>query len=145
MHNSINFQSWQIVCTGAKTIQQSLQAAHKYARKIQKLDFDVKFKNFSIQNVVGSSGIGFPLDLDVLANKTYANYVPEFFPGLNFKCNKATVWLSLLENLSLLVQSIKKKSMMCSIVSILYCVLAKNKILQLKMLFLHYKKPHITR
>ena len=68
-----------------------MQAAHKYARKIQKLGFDVKFRDFSIQNVVGSCGIGFSLDLDVLANKTLANYVPELLPGLNFKCKKATI------------------------------------------------------
>ena len=86
------FSNGKIVCTGAKSIDQSCTAARKFARKIQKLGFDVQFKNFSIKNMVGSGDLGFQLNLDALANKiTLANYLPEFFPGLNFKVGKATV------------------------------------------------------
>jgi transcription initiation factor TFIID TATA-box-binding protein len=38
----------KIVCTGAKDTELSLLAAKKYARTIQKVGFDVKFKDFKV-------------------------------------------------------------------------------------------------
>ena len=43
-----------MVCTGAKSEEESRLAARKYARIIQKLGFPTKFKDFKIQNMVGS-------------------------------------------------------------------------------------------
>ncbi|XVF30653.1 hypothetical protein REPUB_Repub16aG0076900 [Reevesia pubescens] len=54
------FASGKMVCTGAKTEQQSLLAARKHARILQKLGFDVKFKDFKIQNMVASYHFTFP-------------------------------------------------------------------------------------
>ncbi|CAI9096686.1 OLC1v1032884C1 [Oldenlandia corymbosa var. corymbosa] len=54
------FATGKMVCTGAKTEEQSELAARKYARIIHKLGFpDVKFKNFKIQNIVGSCDVKF--------------------------------------------------------------------------------------
>jgi transcription initiation factor TFIID TATA-box-binding protein len=58
-----------MVCTGAKSEQDSLLAARKYARMIQKLDFPVSFSEFKIQNIVGSCDVKFPIRLDDLHNK----------------------------------------------------------------------------
>jgi TATA-box binding protein (TBP) (component of TFIID and TFIIIB) len=44
-----------MVCTGAKSEEESRLAARKYARIVQKLGFPTKFKDFKIQNMV--SGI----------------------------------------------------------------------------------------
>ncbi|OMO75904.1 TATA-box binding protein [Corchorus capsularis] len=55
------------VCTGAKSEQQSKLAARKYARIIQKLGFPAKFKDFKIQNIVGSCDVKFPIRLEGLA------------------------------------------------------------------------------
>ena len=41
-----------MVCTGAKSEEESRLAARKYARIIQKLGFPTKFKDFKIQNMV---------------------------------------------------------------------------------------------
>ncbi|WRX11092.1 TATA-box binding protein - like 2 [Theobroma cacao] len=61
------FSSGKIVCTGAKTEQQSLLAARKFARIIQKIGFDVQFKDFKIQNIVASCDMKFPISLVRLA------------------------------------------------------------------------------
>ncbi|OEL30067.1 TATA-box-binding protein 2 [Dichanthelium oligosanthes] len=58
------FASGKMVCTGAKSEQQSKLAARKYARIIQKLGFPAKFK---IQNIVGSCDVKFPIRLEGLA------------------------------------------------------------------------------
>ena len=41
-----------MVCTGAKSEEDSRLAARKYARIVQKLGFPTKFKDFKIQNMV---------------------------------------------------------------------------------------------
>uniref|UniRef100_A0A7N1A5L5 Uncharacterized protein n=1 Tax=Kalanchoe fedtschenkoi TaxID=63787 RepID=A0A7N1A5L5_KALFE len=61
------FASGKMVCTGAKSEQQSKLAARKYARIIQKLGFPAKFKDFKIQNIVGSCDVKFPIRLEGLA------------------------------------------------------------------------------
>jgi TATA-box binding protein (TBP) (component of TFIID and TFIIIB) len=42
----------KMVCTGAKSEEESRLAARKYARIVQKLGFPTKFKDFKIQNMV---------------------------------------------------------------------------------------------
>ncbi|XP_022720881.1 TATA-box-binding protein 2-like [Durio zibethinus] len=77
------FSSGKMVCTGAKTEQQSHLAARKHARIIQKLGFDVKFKDFKIQNMVASYDFTYPLNLTRLGNShsEVSIYEPELFPG----------------------------------------------------------------
>ena len=45
-----------MVCTGAKSEEDSRLAARKYARIVQKLGFPTKFKDFKIQNMVTIHG-----------------------------------------------------------------------------------------
>lgn len=62
------FASGKMVITGAKTEDDSRVAARKYARLIQKLDYpNVKFKDFKVQNIVGSCDVKFPIRLEGLA------------------------------------------------------------------------------
>ncbi|XP_022560016.1 TATA-box-binding protein 1 [Brassica napus] len=62
-----NAESNPKVCTGAKREQLSKLAARKYARIVQKLGFPAKFKDFKIQNIVGSCHVKFPIRLEGLA------------------------------------------------------------------------------
>ena len=48
------FASGKMVCTGAKTEALAREAARKYAKVIIKLGFPAQFKDFKIQNMVGS-------------------------------------------------------------------------------------------
>lgn len=100
------FSSGKMVCTGAKSEDDSRLAARKYARIIQKLGFPVsnlpfltflyyyffinfqaKFLDFKIQNMVGSCDVKFPIRLEglVLTHCNFSSYEPELFPGLIYR------------------------------------------------------------
>eukprot|EP01018_Ginkgo_biloba_P008635 Gb_28773 [translate_table: standard] len=63
------FQSGRIVCTGAKNEADSLLAARKYARIIQKLGFPASFKNYKITNIVASCDVKFKISNEFLEVK----------------------------------------------------------------------------
>lgn len=71
---SLIFASGKMVCTGAKSEEQSRLAARKYTRVIQKLGFKARFTEFKIQNIVGSCDVKFPIRLEGLqyAHSNYA-------------------------------------------------------------------------
>ncbi|CAD8128281.1 unnamed protein product [Paramecium sonneborni] len=83
------FQTGKMVCTGAKSEDQSLVAARKYAKIIHKLGFQVTFKNFKIQNIVASFDFRKPIKLDEFTKdqqyRSVVQYEPEIFPGLIFR------------------------------------------------------------
>ncbi|KAG2272093.1 hypothetical protein Bca52824_066648 [Brassica carinata] len=81
------FASGKMVCTGAKSEYFSKMAARKYARIVQKLGFPAKFKDFKIQNIVGSCDVKFPIRLEGLAysHAAFSSYEPELFPGLIYR------------------------------------------------------------
>ena len=51
------FKTGKMVCTGAKSEEQSMLAARKYARIVQKLGYPAKFIDFRIQNIVASCDV----------------------------------------------------------------------------------------
>lgn len=89
------FHSGKMVCTGAKTEADSETAARKYAKTIKKLGFDVKFKEFTIQNIVGSSSVNFLINLEALKviHQKFCTYDPEIFPGLIYRMEQPHVVL----------------------------------------------------
>ncbi|XP_010685515.1 TATA-box-binding protein 2-like [Beta vulgaris subsp. vulgaris] len=89
------FASGKLVCTGAKSEQDSKLAARKYARIIQKLGFPASFKNFRIQNIVASCDVQFPIRLEGVASTHYAfsHYEPEIFPGLIYRMKQPKIVL----------------------------------------------------
>jgi len=89
------FASGKMVCTGAKSEENSRNAARKYARIIQKLGFSAKFTEFKIQNIVGSCDVLFPIRLEGLATKHdhWSSYEPELFPGLIYRMQKPKIVL----------------------------------------------------
>jgi transcription initiation factor TFIID TATA-box-binding protein len=80
------FSSGKMVCTGARTEEESRQASRIYAKIILKLGFPVKFCEFTVQNIVASCDVKFPIRLEGLANTylKFCSYEPEMFPGLIF-------------------------------------------------------------
>ncbi|NXO94771.1 TBPL2 protein, partial [Certhia brachydactyla] len=89
------FSSGKMVCTGAKSEEQSRLAARKYARVVQKLGFPAKFLDFKIQNMVGSCDVRFPIRLEglVLTHQQFSSYEPELFPGLVYRMVKPRIVL----------------------------------------------------
>ena len=80
------FSSGKMVCTGARTEEESRQASRIYAKIILKLGFPVKFTEFTVQNIVASCDVKFPIRLEGLASNylNFSSYEPEMFPGLIF-------------------------------------------------------------
>ncbi|CAH8513241.1 unnamed protein product [Heterobilharzia americana] len=89
------FSSGKMVCTGAKSEEQARLAARKYARIIQRLGFEAHFKEFKIQNMVGSCDVRFHIRLEglVLSQGQFATYEPELFPGLIYRMTKPKIVL----------------------------------------------------
>jgi transcription initiation factor TFIID TATA-box-binding protein len=89
------FSSGKMVCTGAKSEEDSRLAARKYARIVQKLGFAAKFLDFKIQNMVGSCDVKFPIRLEglVLTHSQFSSYEPELFPGLIYRMVKPRIVL----------------------------------------------------
>ena len=81
------FASGKMVCTGAKSEDQSKAAARKYCRILQKLGFPAKFTDFKIQNIVGSCDVKFPIRLEGLAVQ-HTHY-----SSVSFEC--ILLWLTL--------------------------------------------------
>ncbi|MCQ2816386.1 MAG: hypothetical protein MJ252_03880 [archaeon] len=61
------FSSGKMVCTGARSEEDSRKAARQYAKNIKKLGFEVKFSSFKIQNIVGSCDVKFQISLEGLS------------------------------------------------------------------------------
>lgn len=90
------FSSGKMVCTGARSEEDSKLAARKYCRIVQKLGYtDAKFKDFKIQNIVASSDVKFPIRLEGLAysHGLFSSYEPEIFPGLIYRMKDPKVVL----------------------------------------------------
>lgn len=89
------FASGKMVCTGAKSETEARMGARKYARILQKLGFAVTFKDFKVQNMVGSCDVRFPIRLEGLAtaHSRFASYEPELFPGLIYRMQQPKVVL----------------------------------------------------
>ena len=81
------FSSGKMVCTGAKSEENSKKAAKKYAKTIKNMGFDVRFTDFKVQNIVASADVGFAIRLESLSHKhaDFCQYEPEIFPGLIYR------------------------------------------------------------
>ncbi|XP_004601822.2 TATA box-binding protein-like 2 [Sorex araneus] len=89
------FSSGKMVCTGAKSEEESRLAARKYARVVQKLGFPARFMDFKIQNMVASCDMRFSIRLEglVLTHRQFSSYEPELFPGLIYRMVKPRIVL----------------------------------------------------
>lgn len=81
------FSSGKMVCTGAKSEENSRDAAKKYAKSIKKVGFSVTMQDFKVQNIVGSCDVQFPISLESLSTShdKFSTYEPELFPGLIYR------------------------------------------------------------
>ncbi|XP_066132128.1 TATA box-binding protein-like 2 [Saccopteryx bilineata] len=106
------FSSGKMVCTGAKSEEQSRLAARKYARVVQKLGFPARFLDFKIQNMVGSCDVRFPIRLEglVLTHQQFSSYEPELFPGLVYRMVKPRIVLLIFVSGKVVLTGAKERS-----------------------------------
>jgi transcription initiation factor TFIID TATA-box-binding protein len=119
------FASGKMVCTGAKSEDDSKLAARKYARIIQKLGFEVTFTDFKVQNIVASADIGFPVRLEGLAQQhsKYSSYEPELFPGLIYRMLKPKVVLLIFVSGKIVLTGAKTRDHVYESFELIYTVL----------------------
>jgi transcription initiation factor TFIID TATA-box-binding protein len=82
------FASGKICVTGVKSAHNASLAAKKFAYIIERVGFQSQeHLEFKIQNMVGTTDIGFPIRLEglVYAHSAYASFEPELFPGLIYR------------------------------------------------------------
>eukprot|EP00826_Nyctotherus_ovalis_P034625 TRINITY_DN2901_c0_g1_i2.p1 TRINITY_DN2901_c0_g1~~TRINITY_DN2901_c0_g1_i2.p1 ORF type:complete len:290 (+),score=61.39 TRINITY_DN2901_c0_g1_i2:350-1219(+) len=116
------FSSGKMVCTGAKSEADSETAARKYAKTIKKLGFDVKFKEFMIQNIVGSSSVNFAINLEVLQNQhqKFCTFDPEIFPGLIYRMVQPKIVLLIFCSGKVVLTGAKKREQLSEAFSKIY-------------------------
>ena len=105
------FSSGKIVCTGARTEEESRQASRIYAKIILKLGFPVRFTEFTVQNIVASCDVKFPIRLEGLANTylKFCSYEPEMFPGLIFHMLEPKIVLLIFVSGKIVLTGAKKR------------------------------------
>ncbi len=107
------FKSGKMVCTGAKSEDDSRKAARIFAKTIQKIGYDnVKFADFTIQNIVGSCDLKFPILIDGLycEHSKFSQYEPEIFPGLIYRMFDPKVVLLIFASGKIVLTGAKKRS-----------------------------------
>lgn len=81
------WSSGKITCTGATSEDQAKVAARRYSRCLQKLGFNVRFRNFRVVNVLGTCSMPWGIMIVNFSEryKGAASYEPELHPGVTYK------------------------------------------------------------
>lgn len=81
------FSSGNVVCTGAKTMDEVDKSIKKIIKTLEKINIKIKIEpKIDVQNIVASGNVGMDLNLNILAMKLpNTEYEPEQFPGLVYK------------------------------------------------------------
>lgn len=123
------FASGKMVCTGARSEEAATLAARKFAKIIQKLDNPVVFKDFKIQNIVGSTDVKFPIRLEGLSytHSIFCSYEPELFPGLIYRMKQPKVVLLIFVSGKVVLTGAKKREEIYEAFETIYPVLQQFK------------------
>jgi len=98
--SALIFSSGNIVCTGARTMEDVKKAINKIIQNLEKINIKITIEpEIKVQNIVASGTIGIPLNLNTLAMKLEnTEYEPEQFPGLVYKLKEAKATFLLFTN-----------------------------------------------
>ncbi len=89
------FGSGKLVCTGAKSIENSIKAIHIAVDKMRTLDPEIPHEfDIKVQNIVASANLEKTLNLEAVAlDLENTEYEPEQFPGLVYRLGEPKVVL----------------------------------------------------
>jgi transcription initiation factor TFIID TATA-box-binding protein len=126
------FSSGKMVCTGAKSEEESKIAAKKFAKTIKIMGYDVKFTEFRIQNIVGSWDVGFPIRLEAMNFSSIKqgdslNYEPEIFPGLIYRIAVPKVVVLVFVSGKIVLTGAKSREQIMKAYEYIYPILQKHK------------------
>lgn len=87
------FETGKMVCTGAKSEKEALQAVNKVTRELRNKGIPIKNKPLvNIQNIVASAELGGEIDLESVVFKLKrVMYEPEQFPGAVYRMDEPKV------------------------------------------------------
>ena len=120
------FSSGKMCVTGVKSTHNARLAVQKFAVVIGKLGFQTQPEvDFKVQNIVGTSDVGFPIRLEglVFAHSNFASYEPELFPGLIYRFLNPKVVFLIFVSGKVVITGAKKETDLSTALTKLYPVL----------------------
>jgi TATA-box binding protein (TBP) (component of TFIID and TFIIIB) len=89
--------SGKVTCTGATSEALAKVSARRFARCLQKLGFEVKFRNFRIVSVLGTCSLPFAIKIADFSKryKRNAEYEPEIHPGVTYRLTRPKATLKI--------------------------------------------------
>ncbi len=127
--SALIFSSGNVVCTGAKSIDEVRRSLEKIKETLTKININITITpEIHIQNMVASGAIGMDLNLNTLAMKLdNTEYEPEQFPGLVFKLLEAKATFLLFSNGKIVCTGTKSEEAVYKAVHMLIKVLKELK------------------
>ena len=138
------FYTGRIICTGAKTEEESEEAARLFAKILKKyIEPKVKFCDFKIINIVSTCDIKNQLNLTKLSahiaykfssnqtnkdDKNIVSYAPEIFPGLIYRMCKPEITLLIFASGKVNFVGVKDRKDIPEALKKIYPVLLNHKI-----------------
>ncbi|KAL1822633.1 hypothetical protein ACET3Z_009411 [Daucus carota] len=121
------FSSGKLVITGAKSEEKARLAARKFARVVEKIGYPVRFREFKIQNMVGSCDLGFPIRLEGISihHAAFSSYEPELFPGLVYRMKDPKIVLLVFVSGKIVITGGKRKEEIYKAFANIYPVLTE--------------------
>jgi len=110
------FASGKMCITGTKSSHNSSLAAKRFAYIIDRVGYTPqKLIDFKVQNIVGTTDMGFPIRLEGLAyaHSAYASYEPELFPGLIYRLESPKVVFLIFVSGKLVITGAKTEADLC--------------------------------
>lgn len=124
------FASGKMCVTGVKSTHNATLACKKFAYIIERVGFKPQeFVDFKVQNIVGTTDVGFPIRLEglVYAHSAFASYEPELFPGLIYRLVSPRVVFLIFVSGKIVITGAKKESDLSNALTKIYPVLVEFK------------------
>nr|XP_026691097.1 TATA-box-binding protein-like isoform X2 [Ciona intestinalis] len=107
------WSSGKIVCTGSSSAQYARQSAKRFARRLLKIGFKVKFAEFRVVNVLAVCKMPYAIDINEFAKANrgrHCSYEPELHPGVTFResTTKATLKIFSTGSVTVTARSVEK-------------------------------------
>ncbi|XP_041357932.1 TATA box-binding protein-like 1 isoform X1 [Gigantopelta aegis] len=99
------WSSGKITCTGSTSEDDAHRAARRFARRLQRMGYNVRFSNFRVVNVLGTCSMPFGIKITLFSkeHKNSASYEPELHPGVTYRIKEPKATLKIFSTGSITV------------------------------------------
>lgn len=132
---ALMFASGKMCITGVKSTHNASLATKKFAYIVERVGFQPQdHLEFKVQNIVGTTDVGFPIRLEglVYAHSTYASFEPELFPGLIYRLVSLRVVFLIFVSGKIVITGAKTESDL------------RNAFIKIKPVLLQFRKEHVA-